>query len=386
MNESPDNFNVWSAISAVSSVMKNNVWCRRGNYVVLPNQYIILVGGPGIGKGTAINPAHKFVKDPHTTHTPLANYIEDKVTGPKLIEMLAAGFPSAPKFSNNGHLVNGVDSSCLIRADELSTLINTSDWLVDALTKIWEGGEFMYTTKGGGKKLVKNLCPSLIAACSPAFIKGINKNHGAEINNGFTARTIFVFPPDGIRSVPCPTGFDDTPHVRDALSDDLFAIARLQGEYKFNAVAEAMYIDKYNEIRYSVLEEDSDVVKNFKARQPTHIIKTAMVIAAACSDNLIIDECSLTVAINLIDGILKTLDYVFSGVGDSELAESTAKIKQYMERKGMCSRREILRDNMRNITPENLERVLTGLLLAGYIISTSGTGGKQMYQITGVNP
>lgn len=385
MNESPENYNVWSAISAVSAVLKDNVWYRRGNYKVYPNQYIILVGHPGIGKGTAINPAHKFVKDPPSTHNPLANYIQDRITASKLVEILAAGFPSAPKFNTNGNLVNGIDSTCILQAEELSTMVNSSDWLSDFLTKTWEGGDFIYTTKGGGKKLAKDLCPSLIGACTPSFIKNINKNHGAEISNGFTARTIFVFATENGRAIPFPLGFEDHPQISALLSDDLMAMARLHGEYKFSKPAEVLFRCKYMEIKASACEEDSDVVKNFKSRQPTHIIKVAMALSAATSDALIIEEQTLHTAISLIDGILKTLDFTFSGVGDSELAESIAKIKNYIDRKGVCGRKEILRDNMRNITTENLDRVLFALREAG-IIEQFSQGTKQLYKPTGATP
>lgn len=385
MNESPENYNVWSAISTVSAVLKNNVWFKRGNYKVYPNQYIILVGDAGIGKGTAIKPAHSFAKDPLTTHTPLANYIEDRITASKLIEILAAGFPSAPKFSTNGHLTNGVDSTCVLQAEELSTMLNSSDWLSDFLTKTWEGGDFMYTTKGGGKKLAKDLCPSLIGACTPSFIKAINKNHGAEVSNGFTARTIFVFSPTSVKDVPYPIGFEDVPSIRDALNDDIMTIARLSGEYALNKAAEDIFRTKYTEIKGSMLLEDPDVIRSFKSRQPTHIIKVAMILAAACSDNLVIDEYALTTSIGLIDGILKTLDYTFSGVGDSELAENVARIRHYIERKGMCSRREILRDNIRNITSEDLTRVLLAMVDCG-VIETYNQGGMIMYKPTGATP
>ena len=63
ITEAPSAYVIWSAISVISAVLKKKVWVRRGTYKVYPNQYIVLVGPPGVGKGTAIHPAHSFIKD-----------------------------------------------------------------------------------------------------------------------------------------------------------------------------------------------------------------------------------------------------------------------------------------------------------------------------------
>lgn len=384
MNESPVNYNMWSAISAVAAALKNNVWLERGNYKLYPNQYIVLVGPAGVGKGTAIKPAHRFVKDP-STNVPLANYIEDRITAPKLIEVLATGFPVV-HFSN-GSLINGKDSTCVLHAEELSTLLNANDWISDFLTKTWEGGEFVYSTKSGNKQLAKGLCPSLIGACTPGFIKTINKNHGAEVSNGFTARTIFVHGSEHSKIIPFPDGFKQQyPQLAAKLDTDIQTVARLGGEYVFSATARDIFESKYYEIRKSTVEEDSEVMKNFKSRQPIHILKVAMVFAAARSDDLVIDDYAMTSAIALIDTVVLTLDKIFSGVGDSELAESLDRIGKYMESKGEASRSDILRDNRRNITPDHMDVVLYILEESGILSSCTRSGKKFFKFLAGATP
>src|SRR5271155_3237484 len=98
ITEAPSAYVIWSAISVISAVLKKKVWVRRGTYKVYPNQYIVLVGPPGVGKGTAIHPAHAFIKD----YKPqLSNYLSDRITAPKIIEKLADGFQTQSVVAGN---------------------------------------------------------------------------------------------------------------------------------------------------------------------------------------------------------------------------------------------------------------------------------------------
>ena len=53
--DAPNNFITWSALSLIGATLKNNVYLKIGTYTLFPNQFIVLVAPPGIGKGTAMN-------------------------------------------------------------------------------------------------------------------------------------------------------------------------------------------------------------------------------------------------------------------------------------------------------------------------------------------
>lgn len=383
MSESPITYNVWSAISAVSAVLKDNVFIRRGNYKIYPNQYIVLVGPPGVGKGEAIRPAHSFVKNP-ITNIPFANYIQDSVTMPKLIDIIATGFKSPPTVSN-GMLLNRQDSTCILQAEELATLISSSEQMPVFLCRTWDGKEYVYDTKGKGKSVIKDMCVSLIGACTQKFIRSINNNHGAEVNNGFTARTIFVFAEMPSQAIVWPPGFEDYPQIKYTLDNDLQIISNLRGEFGWLDSARKIYEGKYQEIGSSISDDDSDIVRHFKARQRIHILKVAMTLSAASRDDLVIDDYTICESITLVDEVLKTLDSAFGGVGESELAESMHKITEYISKKGISSRNEILKDNRRNITAEDLDRVLY-VLEVSRIVYKFYQGKQLLYKYVGVKP
>jgi hypothetical protein len=377
MSESPVAFNVWCGLSVIGSVMKKRTWIQRGLYKIYPNQYIVLVAPPGIGKGAAMHPALSFAK---SCNPALANYMSDRITAPKIIERLAAGFPSTSII--NGAIVQGVEASATLQATELAVFLGSSDWMTQFLCDAWDRGEYEYDTKNKGTNLVKDMCVSLIGACVPEFVQSINRDRATAINGGFTARTIFVFAREKSKSIVWPFGFDDPrmAQLKADLEHDLHQITKLSGEFAFDPIARVEFERFYNSIK--IEEDDTEVVSHFKSRQPIHVMKTAMCFSAATRDDMVIDRYCLTTAIRLIDQIRATLDITFRGVGESPLAEATARIQTYIERKAICARSEILRDNHRHVVSEDLDRVLMVLESIGFCERFT-QGGKQFYRHLG---
>jgi hypothetical protein len=344
---------------------------------VFPNQYIVFVGPPGVGKGNAIHPAHNFVRCP-PNNVPLANYIQDRITPASLVEKLAAGFPKIT-INSNGSLQGTMDSTCVLHASELASLVGSTDWMSTFLCDAWDRSEFTYDTKNKGKAPIKNMCVSLIGACVPSFIRSINKNGHEAINNGFTARTIFIFAEEKSQSVVWPKSLDATFTAK--LNNDLQMISRLHGEFFFEPAAQVVFEREYNSIR--VDESDSDVIRNFKARQPVHILKVAMALSAAQSDTLIITQWAMETAIIFVTGVLVTLDKCFRGVGDSILAPTIARIQTFIEKRKVCSKVDIIRANLQHVHPNDLETVLIMLLSCGLIAEVPSGRGTKLYKFVG---
>jgi len=186
-DEAPEIFKFWCAISALSSSLKRRVFLRRGKIKVYPNQYIVLVGPPGSGKGNAMRPAIELVREANS-----ANMLKDRVTAEKVAELLAGYFQS-PQTNSNGTLHMGVDHCATAVAPELSVFLSASDWYLQFLCQLWDENEFQYNTKKGGLQVIKDNCFGLLAACTPDYIRKINKDNMAAIGGGFTSRTIFAF-------------------------------------------------------------------------------------------------------------------------------------------------------------------------------------------------
>lgn len=374
ISESPQSYHIWSAISVIGAVLKNNVWIDRGLYKIYPNQFIVLVGPPGIGKGNAIHAANEYVRNP-PNKVPLAHYIIDQVTTAKIVEILSNGFPRVT--FNNGHMLSSKEASCIMQVSELPVLLDNNASMTNFLCEAWSRSDYYYSTKSGGAQVVKDLCLSLIAACVPDFVKDINKAKGFAISNGLTSRMIFVYANERSKTIVWP-GKNNNVGISTNLSADLDTISRLSGEFSISLPAKQIFESKYHEI-VKQDESDSEVVVNFKSRQAAHIWKVAMTISAAKNDSLVIDDYDMSTAITLVDGVLKTLDVTFGGVGDSCLASQQQRVLNYMVRKGVASRSEILRDNYRHVTQEDLDRILAILVSCNFIQEYT-QGGKRLFK------
>jgi Protein of unknown function (DUF3987) len=370
--EAPTTYCIWAAISVVGAVMKKNVWRKRGVYTIYPNQYVVLTGPPGIGKGEAIHPVYNIAKD-----LKLLNIISDRITAPKIIDRMAQGFTSVPQVTAvNGAIHLQKDSSAVLFSTELQSLLTSSDWMLQFLCDAWDKGEYEYDTKNSGTSLITGMCTSLIGACVPEYIRKLNKDSVAAINGGFTARSIFVYAENPSKRLPNPPSIKDSTKGKkllEDLADDLGEIAQLKGEMRLSPAAQIEWNKFYLGVR--ILDNDSDVVMHFKRRMPVHVLKLSMIFSASYSSNMEISREDMLNAIKCLGDVLANLDKAFRGVGESELAESSSKIQGFIERKGITSRSEILTNMHRHITSENLDRVLT--LFANIGVIDFFTQGKQ---------
>lgn len=402
ISEAPGQYNIWAAIAVISSVLKNHVRIARGPFTVNPNQYIILVGPPGVGKGTAIHPAYEFPKKLGLIHT-----ISDRVTAQKIIERLSNGFDAPPKIINqfipsvpqngNGHghvsniagatllntpsnpvVIAGKESAATIMSTELQTLLTSSDWMTTFLCDAWDRKDFEYDTKNKGTNIVKDMCVSLIGACVPAYIQSINKSAEAAINGGFTARAVFVYADKKGQDIVWPKSFEESASqdFLKRLEDDLVQISNLEGDYTFSWEAKQQFEAFYKSPIVKAEESDSDIMLHFKGRSHVHCLKVAMAFSAARSDDLIIDRIDMVLAIDLIKQVQANLDRAFRGVGNSPLAEATQKVLSFIERKGAVSRKEILKQNYQHTTNEDLGRILYTLCEMGVVREDVVAGQK----------
>jgi hypothetical protein len=373
--ESPDIYRFWAGVSAISTTLKKSVFVKRGHHLkIFPNHYIVLVGPPGIGKGTAMNPAINLVKKANVAH-----YMEDRISAEKAIENLANGFQATK--SQGSTLALGKDHCATAVAAELSLFLSTSDWILPLLCTMWDRNEFTYDTKKNGNQQIKDLSFGLFGGCTPQYIREVNKDAQAAIASGFTARTVFAWASKKGQTIAWPE--NDPSALEDPLVNDLRYISQnLMGEFSFSKDAKKTFIEFYEEMDSSQTEAefDAEVLTNFRARMWSHVTKLAMILAVAENDVLIIEKHHIDQAILHIRQVYKDLDITFRGVGESTLVEAMERIMAFIETRGVCTRREIMRHNYRHITDEDLTRVLITLSGMGFCFETTqGKDFKYMY-------
>lgn len=368
--DAPDRFIIWSAFSVIGAVLKNRCYIDTGLYKLYPNQYIILVSPPGIGKGTAINFAWKIVKD--TAPNYLANMVSDRVTAPRILERIANGWSTPAAQVLNGQIVVGtkMDHCATIYSTELRVLIGASDWMLEFLCESWDRNSYDYDTKNKGSAIISEMCTSLIGGTVPDYLKRIDRDSDISVKGGFTSRCLFIYEDKPSRFMPSPpplSSNSSSTSLLAMLKVDLEHIAQtIKGEFTYDTSARVLYEDFLSKLRKNI-EDDDEAIANFKSRARAHVLKLAMILSASRKDDLVIDRIDMQAAISHIQKVLEDIERVFRGMGDSELAASTSRVQNYLERVGIASKKDLLRHMHRHMTDETLGRILYLLETIGYL-------------------
>lgn len=376
--ETPRDYNLWAAISSISSSLKRRVYIWRNYVQYFPNQYVILVGPPGIGKGSAIHPVMSIVKD-----AGVVNYLSDKITAEKIIEKLATGFSKAQASLLLGGGVTGTmfqDHSATLIAKELPVFLSSSEWLHSLLCQLWDEHEFEYETKNKGSYKIKDLCVSMLGGCVPDYVRSLSRDQMAPITGGFTARTIFVYATKKHKLLPEGWGKPSVNInlIHDMLVNDLKHISSLEGEMRLDIDAQKLWNKTYAEHNKQG-DFDSDAAANFTSRISAHVVKTAIAISVSEDDSLVIKEHQLQRAIKYIEEVRNSVDIVFRTVGESPLVVIQEKVREFLRIVGVASRREILKRNYRHMTDDQLTQVLFTLEHAE-VIEQIQVGGETKYK------
>lgn len=374
--ENPSSFNIWSGISALSSTLKRNVYIWYHSIKFFPNQYIILVGPPGLGKGSAIKPAAALAKEAGTV-----NYLSDRITAEKIIEKLADGFTHPVIQTAGGNIIGALavkEHTACILAKELPVFLGSSDWMHTLLCSLWDENEFEHQTKNKGSRFIKDMCVSILGGCVPDYIRKLTKDTLAAVTGGFTARCIFVYATSKSQLISngwgAPNGNKST--LEHELIEDLKHISRVEGEVFLTDEAKTIWDTMYG--NYGKAGDfESDALANFRSRVPSHVIKCALTLSISESDSLRITKEHITKAIDLIEDVCKNVDVTFRAVGESPLATAQDRVMRFIEERGQCSGREILKYNHRHITQEQLDVILK-ILESIEFCELSWNGGKQM--------
>ena len=373
-SESPLAYIYWSAATALSTVLKRNVYVGRGTYRLHPNLFTVLVGRPGIGKGTAIKPAVSLMKE-----AKVANTLSGRITIEYVLERLSVGWPTV-LLPGTSHKVSN-ESNCMIYSTELSVFLSASQNTLPILCDLWDfdEGEFEYGTRHKGEFRIKNPCISLLGGSTQEWL--ISSIPSSAVGGGFTRRVNFVVANDREKLLPWPV-VQNHSAVRDALVQDLISISQLKGECQFAADVKPLFEKCY--IESTPTEYDDEATTSYKTSLWAQVVKLAMVMSVSRGDDLIINKEDFRKSYDAIMTVAGNVPRVFRGVGESELVVVTDKILRFLEKKGYANKQEITKALWRDVTHEDLDKILA-TLLQGSVIYEYQQGRNTMYAVKDYN-
>lgn len=335
--EPPQIMHLWSAISAAGACMARHAYLNFGFSALHANDYILLVGPPGVRKSTAINIAKRLLKNTAVRLAPddtggqrqgLISAMDNQVSGDKDVEALVAEAADAAldieKLKQLNITVNAADAHTLyVCASEFQSFIGTNSLdLITFLTKMWDGEDYRYKLKASSMvlenpllNLIGGITPTTLANCVPE----------EAIGQGFTSRMIFVFAPNKYKFVARPSL--KTEYESYLMETYSFISHHMHGEMEESKEAAALFDKIY--MANNVQVQDPRFIYYIERRH-THLVKLSMVFAAL-RKSMIIDPVDVRQAHMLLSITERDMPDALGQHGLSPIAAAKHKMLEFLQ-------------------------------------------------------
>ena len=330
-NEAPDAFHSWAAYAVLSTCCGPNLWKDMGTIGnIQPNLYIMFVGPPGIKKSTAKDIARRLVGKIHTPKHPLPIAPASSSKEAFIKFMSEEKSPCQMSFAWQDKLRKYTKAS--IYSDEFVNLVQVGGdplgW-VQILTEIYNPQPtFDAATISRGSVNLPYPYITLLGCMTPELTRSlINEN---ALSGGFSRRTIYIFANRNSKPVPEPIITAEQIEAEKSLIEHGRRIQALTGRFEFSEAGKKLYNTWYAQNFEELENATSAAQQNFLQSKSVQVIKVAMLSRLALSDQLILDEEEVRLAIALVTESQQHIDTIFSGVGRNPHAATMAGIQQFI--------------------------------------------------------
>jgi hypothetical protein len=283
-SEAPPLYHRWAAISMIAALLGRQTHFPFGHTKLFPNFYIMLVGSPGTRKGTALSPMKKALK--------LANFCKfspDRLSPERFIAELVHT-NSTETVDNDEFERVGFETpnEMFVVAPEFGDFIGHGNFnFINLLTNLWDNlDEYLHPKLHGKSISVFEPTINMITATTP---QGISMAIPVEaIGQGFMSRLVLVYgEPTGIK-ITFPDAVEED--KLQGIAAHLTQIKSLvTGQMELDDEARPIFDRIYREFE----EIDDFRFKHYTTRRFTHILKLAVISAAARCSTIITSKDAL---------------------------------------------------------------------------------------------
>jgi energy-coupling factor transporter ATP-binding protein EcfA2 len=277
--EPPRLYHRWCAISGIATLIGRNLVLPHGHFKIYPNQYIMLIGGSGARKSTAIKLMRGLLKE--TGYDTIA---AEKTSKEKFLLDLQDGLFGDESHdsevldgsSNTLWQDNSVVRECLIAADEFNDFVGNGNIdFLSLLGSLWDY-EGIYKARVKNSKSVAIPSPTinLLAGNTPDRLAAAIPIDA--IGQGFTSRILLVYGERSDKRFAFPPAPSD-----DAKKEILAKLAEIQsicrGVATIEPEAESLLTKLYQ--TWQPLEDSR--FSFYSTRRFGHLLKLCIIFAAA---------------------------------------------------------------------------------------------------------
>jgi hypothetical protein len=364
--ETPESFIKWAGLSAISAVVKRNVWLDKYDWKVYPNIYTLLIADSGMAKGLATSLAGKLVR---------AVAVTKVIGGQNSIQGIVTEMAKFATSENGGP--PKLNSQAFLCSNELITMLLEDKQAIPILTELYDthyNDMWEKTLKGSGIEKLKEPSITLLAASNEEFLREALPQ--SAYKGGFMGRT-FVVIEKKKRSINARTR---APKVRINLSTlvpHLTALSKLSGEFH--------YADESTILRYEKWYEEFNsqkVIDNTGARERAgdHVTKLAMLLALSETAELQLQFHHIDQAIDLVESLIFSKKRLGVAKGKSEFAQKVKVVLDDLIESGSVERTVLLRAHYGEFSAVELDNIID-TLVQSKAVSIEKRGGQSYYVI-----
>lgn len=369
-SESPANYWRWSAMAALSAVVKDKIWMERYYYKLYPNIYVMLFGPSGIKKGPPVNLARKLVDAINNTRV---------INGRSSIQGILKKLGEA-ETKPGGYIVN---TSCgFICSSEMASSVVEDKAFMTILTDVYDrnyrDGQWESLLKGESFKL-KDVTVTLLGAVNQAHSDALFT--ATDINGGFFARTFFINETKPQRRNSLMYKPAIIPNIKE-LAEHLRALSQLSGEIKCTDEANEFMDTWYNNFWANIDSQGYEDPTGTINRYQDSVLKVAILMSLAKSTNLIVERAEIETAISYCERLIGNVRRATLGAGIALLgAQKKIAIMELVERNNhMISRTQLHKKFWMHGSLSEWNEIMEQLVIAG-IIDAETMGNQLIYKM-----
>lgn len=384
--EAPDMFHFWAGVSTIAGALRRNVWFDQVTFKWYPNFYILFIAPPGIAtKSSTMGIGMSLLRQ-----------VDGIFMGPQSMtwQGLTMALQNSTMLVPFGDLSNPMEtqfiaqSSITCEVSELGTFLDPNDdALCSVLIDLWDGKEGYWERwlKVADNTKIENPWINIISATTPSWLK---TNFPEQlIGGGLASRMIFVYADKKKRLIPFldeETDLEEHAQLERDLVHDLKQIAEMRGNITISKEAR-----EHERARYEKHWERPDEhlidkrFEGYRARKQTHIIKLAMVLSAAESDDRVIELRHIQLAESFITGIEYDMHKAFDNIITSDSSRYTYEVLLHIKTYKSLSQRDLWRLCMKAMGPKEFAEAGDALVKAGYVQIVNEGNGDYTYRYLG---
>lgn len=364
--EAPSTFHRWSCLAILGAYLGRRYNFQHGHFNIASNLYVMLMGGAGSRKSTAIKIAASLIRK--AGYTTIA---AERSTKEKFLMDLAGEDTGSTIDLMDQNLFGPAldrDSEILIAADEFNTFVgNGNIEFLSLLGVLWDyNGPFEDRKKNSKSLIINDPTVSILAGNTAT---GFSLAFPAEaIGQGIFSRLILIHGEKTDKRITFPEA--PSPTQEKLLIDLLYAIRQVASG---NAVITPPAKSLLDSI-YKSWNGFPDVrFESYANRRFSHLIKLCLIVSAASLRNCI-EDCDVVYANTILTHAEHSMSKALGEFGKARNSDVAHKVIQILENTYTPLSLKELWQNVHNDLEDisALKDMISNLVIAEKILSTKG--------------